>query len=216
MTTRILIAIAAIVAINLGFLAVHKRGEVVLPDRQPDELPLNLGDWQGERLDVEPQIFDAVGADATADRIYRTASGDELSLHVALFGSYYRRLQHHPDVCYSANGYSKVESKRTTVRLPSGKTIPADLVLWRRDDLRVQTLHWFQLGDQVLLEEQDLRPASWALRGEKNWPPLVKVLLQTRADYRPERSAARLEQFAALVYPWVDQNLCVPKAAAHP
>ena len=58
-----------------------------------------------------------------------------------------------------------------------------------------------QFGDKIILSGAEQRRARWALRGQKTWPPLIKVLLSTPVG-DPERSEKRLLDFAKLVYAW--------------
>ncbi len=40
-------------------------------------------------------------------------------------------------------------------------------------------MFWYRLGDYTLFERWDMGKVRWAMRGQKSWPPMVKVLLQT-------------------------------------
>ena len=64
--TRLLIAIGVVVVSFAGSYAVRaamETPEVALPDRDFDTLPMQLGKWHGEDVELDPEVF-SIFADA--------------------------------------------------------------------------------------------------------------------------------------------------------
>ena len=58
----------------------------------------------------------------------------------------------------------------------------------------------------------DMGKVRWALRGQKSWPPMIKVLLETSAA---DKYAARVRilDFAALIQTWLEKAELEPLKA---
>jgi len=82
------------------------------------EVPLTVGDWQGEDVPVEPQPYAQAGAHAYWMRRYHNAkTGDAVSV-ILMCGPSGRLAVHTPDVCYQGAGYELVgQTKKITVAL---------------------------------------------------------------------------------------------------
>jgi EpsI family protein len=85
------------------------------------QIPLELGDWVGEELSVDPMILKEAQTDDYLNRVYedRAHPGRKLWLWI----NYSREglnLRHSPEICLPSGGWSKVESQCRVIAVPSG------------------------------------------------------------------------------------------------
>jgi hypothetical protein len=96
-----------------------------------DGLPLALGDWQGEALEVSPRELDGLSG-YLARRYVNRDTGDAVT--VALMCGRPRTVSiHTPDACYAASGYEVTAPVRVS---PDGLTSPA--ALWMTEMVRTR------------------------------------------------------------------------------
>ena len=180
--------------------------EVALPKNDPRDFPLEIGDWRGEKQELDPEIFEAVGASFVSDRVYRNSMGKGVSVHMAVFMDYRSAAVHNPNRCYRAHGHDQLNSDIVTFKTKEGKSLPVCLSRWNRHaGGRIQTLYWYQIGDQVVHDRVGMGTARWALRGQKVWPPMIKVLLHTE-ETNPQHAEDRLREMATIIYDWLNKE----------
>ena len=180
---------------------------VQLPKWTFDELPLQLGDWQGEPAKLDPEIYKAVGAapGRIVNRIYRDEMGHQISMHTAMFMNPIDGVYHSPLNCYRANGWELVNKSREELRLFDNLTLPVILTTWQQEGNRKLVVFWYQLGNHVLFDRMDLGlRVRWSLAGKPRWPALVKVMLQIDAGELGDAKATILS-FAEQVAKWENQ-----------
>ena len=80
-------------------------------------------------------------------------------------------------------GWEDRGSRDVIVTSTTGERFDAKIVGFSRDGQDVRVLYWFQLGDRVFLDRIQHRLARREkLWGEKEWPPLMKFMLETSDD----------------------------------
>jgi EpsI family protein len=202
--TRLFIAAAIVVAMAASAQLVRARRsqiEVEMPKWRADQVPLELGSWHGEPTTLDTNIFRHVGAAAIRDVLYHSATEPDVVLHLAVFDDEFTSLPHHPNLCYTGNGYRQASSRTIQLRRGDEKTMPAALLIFERPTDRVAVLYWYQFGDRVLTESSQTAAIRWSLGGRRSRPALVKIMLQTNFD-SPERAEQRLRDVARLVLQW--------------
>ncbi|QDV42308.1 hypothetical protein Enr13x_21530 [Stieleria neptunia] len=172
----------------------YEKGSVVPPDRSLDETALQLGQWTGEDLPADPRIREILRAKAGVDRVYRDEAGREVLVH-AVWTDEYLRL-HFPQQCYREAGWEQIDEEIVEVTRRDGESFQGKLLHFVQAGRRIQVLYWFQLGEHVFLDRIEhrllRRKVCW---GQKEWPPLLKFMLETR-DTGLHQSEELLTQFA--------------------
>lgn len=205
-----LAAVAALVLlVHVGYLLSRNMpDDFRSPRYELKEMPLKLGAWVGEEIPMKKEITGAIDADDCVDRLYRDPTGRQISLHANAVMRYFLTLKHHPRHCYTTHGSRLVKEKEDELKMPDGSTVPVGIMLMENQGQRILVLYWYQLdvfphndNVEIALDHPQQRKLRWKLHGQKTWPPLVKVLLQTPA---PEEQSAerRIKEFAARVYGW--------------
>jgi hypothetical protein len=78
-------------------------------------LPLDIGDWQGSDVTVDPEAFTQAGARGYWARSYSRRDGGGSVLVILMCGRAGRMAVHTPEVCYRGAGYDLLETATRTV-----------------------------------------------------------------------------------------------------
>jgi len=203
-TTRLLLIIALAVMVHLCFLVVQKHGmptEIRLPAGNLADMPMTFGPWNGKESKLDPRLVGGIGAAAVVNREYQDDAGHVVSLHSSVVTKFDVSLQHHPKHCYIANGSDVVLDKRGELEFADLPNVPVAIMVAEQGGQRLLVLYWYQLGEKFILNGREQRTVRWDFRGQKTWPPLIKVLLSAPASDLVE-DEKRLMEFAKLVYLW--------------
>ncbi len=206
MTVRLLIAAAAVLGIYTGGELFKDRGMPTEPAHLQldlDQLPRKFNSWSGDDTPLDPQVFQAIGAEKVINRRYRDGRA-EVDLHCDVFLKYGVRILHPPELCYPGSGYTVADSESVEIAADAKSPRFARLLTLEKDGTRVYCLYWYQIGDLTFWDADNQRRAVRSLRGRETWPPMIKVMLQTTAN-SPEEARARLKSLADSVYPWTCQ-----------
>ncbi len=210
-STAIRLAIIIVLVLVAGFIytAIGAQG---LPEtiRSPakklaDAMPPRLGQWTGERIPMTDAMFEATDSSDAETWLFRDIAGHTISVHMAVVTEYFDGIEHHPLHCSQSQGYERMAEVRSIgLVLPDKSTPRAALIETRREGQNSFLLYWYHLGDETILNQDEQREARWGFRGQAEWPPLIKVLMQTSAA-EPVESKDRLIGFAELLREWTNE-----------
>lgn len=201
-----LYVVAAVVLATYGVACFVQAGlklpDVEMPNWTFNELPLQLGEWQGHPTEMDPQIAVATGAKIIVNRSYQDGSGHSITMHTAVFDDPAGGVYHTPTNCYRTSGYQNTDSSSEELELPNDVMLPVKLTTWERKDERFLVIYWYQIGEYVLFDRWDLGiKIRWAFRGRPKWPALIKVLIQMAVTDTEEATPVILD-FAKQVAAW--------------
>lgn len=216
MSVRWFLALVALVTIQAAVVWVRQGRE---PEgfgklRPLNQFPARLGDWTGKDEPMDPRLFEAIRAEATVNRVYQEETGSRLAIQVAAFAGNETTLPHRPQGCYTKAGWSIADQKEVPIRVADQPPRPAQLLAFEQEGQRIHVLYWYQFGEAHVLDYDGLRRERWKLFGQRIWPPLVKVMIQTGIgdSYQAE---AQLREFGELVLAWTkDIQEPLPATAA--
>ena len=205
MTSRLFIAAVALLGIYAGVRWAKDFGmptQIAPLEMKVQDLPTTLGDWKGEDVALDPDIFTQIGAEMAVDRQYRNQRGGVVSVHVAVFGKtdYITGLPHSPDICYPASGYKLGDPKYIS--------LDADAT---QNEAKFQNVvghgkteflfYWYQIDGAAYCRGDRQRKLLLACRGRPLCPPIVKVMMQASAA-NPEDAEKTMKSLAAEVFKW--------------
>lgn len=202
-TVRLLLAAALLVVTQTGVAMIHRAyvpAEVAIPSQPLSSLPMQLGDWTGENIELDERLFNAIGAHSVVNRVYRNPAGQQVSVHLALIADPTDNPAHYPEVCYPGSGWGVVERETSKIEVPGAAPVSARRMVYEQDRQQVQILFWYQLGERSFVDRDSYRDARQAYFGRKRWPPAIKVLLQVPSANRNE---AQLEDVASQIRVWL-------------
>ena len=213
MLKRLLIA-AALLAMIHGVVLALRYGrwpsEIAPPEIDLAQIPYKLGDklgtWTGTDSEPDPQVFEALKADHVVDRTYNTNQGEPVLLHASdyekLITENLRWVPHPPQICYDRAGWRRVDERNKLLTLDGGRFVRVRLSTFEQKGNRILVLFWYHFGDEIVLDDRELRSARWNLIGQRAWPAVTKFMLQIAGGNREEQAEERLAQFAQLVLKW--------------
>ncbi|MDI9432750.1 MAG: exosortase-associated EpsI family protein [Planctomycetota bacterium] len=183
-------------------LAGHLWSPVTKPPIAPaalDRLPLEMGDWIGQDVPVDPRVMRAAGTDAVVSRQYSKRGGIQaVSLYIGAGVRVADVLVHNPPACYVAAGWSVVD--RHSGELPSrdDASVPYTILNLSRsgsDRSKLIILHYIVLDDRVF---PDMRAVQRAVRpGFRAVDVAATVqILASGEDLLPDLGAPLVATFA--------------------
>lgn len=161
--------------------------------------------WQGEnsRSAGDEDIVRTVGARHAISRKYQDESGRVISVHIADWDSLKTpTLPHPPTVCYPSNGAKIIRSESVSVGGSNIESDPIDaelLVVENSQGVRSLVLYWYAWNDQICRTRWQACVARLKMIGSREWPPVVKVMLDTPAMPNEEESQAAITELATKI-----------------
>ncbi len=205
--SRVVMLVVLAVFVQVSFLMLMSYGRPAVV-RKPRialvTMPITLGDWQGEETEMDHRVTGVITRDhgtAVVNRLYRSPSGRGISLHSTTTTVYTRELRHHPNHCYQSHGSQILKEDRPIIELDDGTSFRVDLLTLENRGQRSLALYWYQFGDQIILDRAQQDEARKSMTGQKEWPPVIKVLLSMPLS-SPEEDRLLLMSFAKDVYTW--------------
>ncbi|MEI7457925.1 MAG: exosortase C-terminal domain/associated protein EpsI [Pirellula sp.] len=162
--------------------------------------PQTIDGWIGSNVEIPDDTVQVMQANQHLNRIYRDATGQEISLHVAnwLNKETFSETPHHPEICYPGAGWAIQERRTTQITTENGVIIPVEIISFQKGQKRVATCHWFQVADIYFFSTDGYKRQRYRFWGKKAWPSTTKVLLQTVSP-TVDLAEERLKAFAALI-----------------
>jgi Protein of unknown function (DUF3485) len=106
-----------------------------------EEMPLVVGDWKGETVEVKPTSVEPLLAGHLERRYINDKTGEAVSL-VLVVGRSGPVSIHTPDVCYSASGYTITARGEAVVPGGSEQFLTMDAVRTRQGEVTSIRLFW--------------------------------------------------------------------------
>jgi len=230
MLKRLLIAAALLAMIHGVVLALRYErwpSDIASPEVDLAEIPYNLGNkvgnkvgnklgnklgtWTGQDSTPDPSIFAELHADHVVDRMYKRGEEEAVLLHASDYQSVssltYRWVPHPPQICYDRADWRLVDERTKVLQLDGGRSARVRLSTFEQEENRILVLFWYHFGDEIVLDDGELRAARWHLIGKRTWPAITKFMLQIQVPGgNRERAEMRVTQFAQEVLNWVMEN----------
>jgi EpsI family protein len=145
-----------IVVLTLAAAGLHhlSHGEAVPLSRPLNSFPLQLQNWQGIDLPLEPRIVQALGVSDYLDRAYQSAENRPVFLYVGYYKSQRTGVSiHSPKNCLPGAGWEPVTSGRVALRLPNGERAIVNQYVVENGLRRQFVLYWYQSHGRVIASE---------------------------------------------------------------
>jgi len=206
MIIRLLLAAAIMLGIYGAVRWVRDRGmpTICSPiEMKIGDLPTSLGEWKGETVALDPEMFKAIGAQMAVDRTYRDHQGRSVSLHAAVFAKpeLANGLAHSPEICYPSSGWRIGEPKIVALDRSGTTDNAAKLMPVERRGETAYVLYWYQIDGHAYCTGDRQRQLIHGVRGRPTFPAIVKVMLHTVAP-TPEAAEKTLMSLAAETFAW--------------
>jgi EpsI family protein len=201
--------VLGLIGICLAF--INGRGSVSRIEQAApiDQLPMKIGDWEGEDIAIDPEIQRVLSYDRAIFRCYRNRIGQEIHVWVIFWqASTSIRGYHHPDVCLPNRGFEVIHKSTRTMDLADGAVIPITVRHFSRNRDRKWVSYWTQEGSRVWTDQDE--SVAHLARANFSWIPWIQgrliqnsveqsarmtVLIDTPILGKPERYEPVIDGF---------------------
>ncbi|MGC1721711.1 MAG: EpsI family protein [Isosphaeraceae bacterium] len=164
--------------------------------RDLESIPLELGDWVGQKEDVAPDIVERAQTTAYLNRVYesRTQPGLRLTLWIN-YSEKGTNLRHTPEICLPSGGWTKIESqtKVLNVLAPNDKVVRITRLGYGRGELVEQVGFWYYIFGEGKLENfvRQLPITSRSSHGQTTRGSSMTVEIFYPGEHDPDGEALR-------------------------
>ncbi len=108
-----------------------------------EEIPIDVGEWAGQLMEVPPAAVALLRPNALAGRSYRNEAGNRtITLAVIQCQDTRDMAGHYPPICYPANGWTLLQSEHITIPLDDHATLPVTRYLFDRSSALETVQRW--------------------------------------------------------------------------
>ena len=164
--------------------------------RDLESIPLELGDWVGQKEDVAPDIVERAQTTEYLNRVYesRTQPGLRLTLWIN-YSEKGTNLRHTPEICLPSGGWTKIESqtKVLNVLAPNDKVVRITRLGYGRGELVEQVGFWYYIFGEGKLENfvRQLPITSRSSHGQTTRGSSMTVEIFYPGEHDPDGEALR-------------------------
>ena len=166
------VALASVTIVAGGFgyrlmaSAIDSRlSQPVRLERPLRSLPLALGAWQGEDVELSEATLRIAQNDDYVNREYHhTETGEAVGLYIAYTARPRTMLRHRPTVCYPSAGWSHLQTQETTLPIAGGKSLPVLIHRFLKPGMteaRTVVLNYYVLNGRLTIDEDRFWGISW-------------------------------------------------------
>lgn len=166
-------------------------------------LPMEISGYSAVEDSFSDAVYSELNADKHIYRHYRSGSGDQVDLYIGYYGTAKGgRTGHNPYACLPGGGAAIVDTGMVHLKqATTGKRVPINYVLARKDGIDTVLLHWYQTeGNKVVSTGvmQNIARFSGRILKNRNDGAFVQITAST-ADGDVHRTKERVERFAEIV-----------------
>jgi len=179
------------------------------PLQQPlTSIPLRIDGWQGEEIDLKPDIVAMAGVSSYINRTYWNADNRFLQLYVG----YYENQRtgdsiHSPKNCLPSGGWMPIHASTITFSAPDRKSVTANYYVVANGGERQVVIYWYQSHGKIIASEYTARIQMVlnALRSNRTDAALVRITEPIQLDETQARK--NCVRFAQQLLPKLDKIL---------
>jgi EpsI family protein len=146
--------------------------------------PLQIGEWTGKEVPLDPDVGDVIDADAYVSRQYSRGGGIEaVSLYLPCGADASKLLQHVPENCYVGSGWTLVDRHPVELSLANGRKLPCSILQFSRGGLdmrRLVVLHFLVVdGEYFTTFNAVAKAKGWRHFARVDYAAQVQIVSST-------------------------------------
>src|ERR1700674_1313959 len=146
-----MLAVLAGAAVGLHHLS---HGEAVPLSKPLSTFPMQLRDWQGADVSIEPRIVQALGVSDYLFRVYQAPDQHLVFLYVGYYRSQRAGVSiHSPKNCLPGAGWEPVSAGHLALTVPGGRQVLVNQYVVENGLQRQLVLYWYQSHGRVIASE---------------------------------------------------------------
>jgi EpsI family protein len=186
---------------------IPNRPQLVPEHRALAGFPLTLGEWQGKREWLTPQVLQTLQLDEYFYGVYTDTDAEPITLYVPYYAMQRdRRVVHSPAACLPGNGWRIV--KNHTIRV-SGTQLSANRMVISNGEERALVYYWFDQRGRNLTSEWLVKWYLFqdAVVRRRSDGAMVRVMTTLRAEDSEQAVDLRMQAFIARAEVALDRYL---------
>ena len=131
-------------------------GEQAVTRKSFDEFPLNIGEWKGRELGLEPEILEVLRLSDYMMRHYHAGEkGQPINFYIGYYESLSEEGYHSPKYCLPGGGWQIMKQRLVDIPVdPSGTmTITANYVVLKKGLDEQLFLYWYQDRGRIIAND---------------------------------------------------------------
>ncbi len=179
------ISITLLAATLLAVILVGKRGMPVVVNTNLENIPMQIGAYQGTEKRFPDSVYAALNADHYVYRQYLNPNGTRVNLYIGYYGTAKGgRTGHNPYACLPSAGWGII--KTGTVSLDTGRGRAAvNYIVAQKGDVYENVLHWYQSDKIHVLSngiEQNIQRFIGRIAHNRNDGAFIRISMLTPKD----------------------------------
>lgn len=201
MSNKLYTLCLAIMLLAAGVVcSVFFRPVPVVVQTNLEKLPMEISDYNATEDSFPEAVYKELNADKHVYRHYKAENGDQIDVYIGYYGTAKGgRTGHNPYACLPGSGAAIVDTD--VVRLKqtaTGKSIPVNYILSRKDNTSTVMLHWYQTAGKTVVStglKQNVERFKGRILHNRNDGAFIQITTNS-ADGDVQKSRQMLEQFA--------------------
>jgi EpsI family protein len=199
-----LISIELVLLSGLGAIFALPHARVSSPAGIAMKLPIWVGAWLGEDVEVTAKEIGALAKDTEfARKTYTSPEGDQVFVSIVLSGNDMASSIHRPERCLPAQGWSLQSSRMESISLGGGKSLPVTVLRSVRlvgneagQKRLITNLNYYWFVGYNRITPSHLQRTVWDMRDrlihgfDQRWAYVTVAANVTQGWARPNRSEA--------------------------
>ncbi len=208
---RFIAAVVLLIA-AAAFLHAHKHGEVIPQFEKFSNFPINLAQWEGRDVPMDPRVLEVLGPGEFMSRVYVTNQQPWMDFFIAYFPSQSTGdAIHSPKNCLPGAGWAPTESGFREIDLNGVGKITVNRYVIARGNQRNLVYYWYQSHGRSIASEYwaKIWLVADSIKMNRTDAALVRIITPVGPGEDLAVADKRVLDFAQLVGPNV--NRFIPK-----
>ena len=182
---------------------VFSRPVPVVVQTNLEKLPMVISGYTGTEDYFSESVYKELNADKHVYRHYIAPNGDLVDLYIGYYGTAKGgRTGHNPYACLPGSGEAIVDTQVVYLKqTATGKSIPVNYILSRKDNVSTVMLHWYQTAGKKVVStglNQNIERFKGRILRNRNDGAFVRITVYSASgDIQIPKQKA--EQFAQVV-----------------
>lgn len=204
MSNKFYVICLAIMVLTAGGIAVgFSRTVPVVVQTNLENLPMVISGYTAKEDSFSEAVYKELNADKHVYRHYISQDGDLVDLYIGYYGTAKGgRTGHNPYACLPGGGSAIVDTDVIYLKqTASGKSVPINYVLARKDGTNTILLHWYQTAGEKVVStglSQNIERFIGRILYNRNDGAYVQVTSSSTQE-DTQKNKVRAEQFAEKV-----------------
>jgi len=180
--------------------AISSRPVPVVVQANLENLPMLIMGYTATEDFFTDAVYKELNADKHVYRHYKSPNGEVVDLYIGYYGTAKGgRTGHNPYACLPGSGAAIVATEVVHLKQTStGKSIPVNYILSRKDGADTVMLHWYQTAGTKIVStglQQNIERFKGRVIHNRNDGAFVRVTAYSEGG-KVEKTRQRAEQFA--------------------